>query len=87
MKVKPSVKEEVNEFWAKSVPRVVPANSLFINGKRTDLDGATFNLFDVLSDLKTEYSHISALAAMNLSAIVRNKLKSVAVQVAISLNT
>lgn len=66
LKVLPSVKNDVRDLWEKGFSRQCPMNSIFINGKRIQIDGATFNIFDVLGQIKDEYSHMSTLDGLYL---------------------
>ena len=50
IKVSEDIREEVQRFWMSGVTSQAPINSVYINGQRTDLGGATFNVYDLLSE-------------------------------------
>lgn len=66
------------ELWQKGFTQYMPINSIFLNGKRFRLDGATFNVFDFLNYVKDEFSQMASLDKMKLSRLLRNKLKDLA---------
>ena len=84
LKVLSSVKSEVGDLWTKGFLRYCPSNSLFLSGKRIPLDSATFNIFDVLEEIKDELKQMAVLNSMDLSSGVRKKLQVLAMDISSS---
>ena len=41
-------------MWQSGLAQTLPMNGVFINGLRVDLGGNTFNVFDLLAEVRTE---------------------------------
>jgi hypothetical protein len=59
---------------------LLPPNSLLINGRRTDLSAATFNIYNVLQEVREELQLTGQLSGMNLTS-VREQVQRVAATV------
>ena len=81
LKVPSSVREDVYELWNRGFTQYAPMNSIFVNGRRFRLDGATFNVFDFLGLIRDEFAQIAALDKLKLSRVLRNKLKDLALSI------
>lgn len=79
-KVSAALREEVNLFYQSMGMHNmhVPPNSVLINGRRTDLSASTFNLFDLLVDLRSELAVTSKLAAFNLPKTIKAQVARIA---------
>jgi hypothetical protein len=60
---------------------LLPPNSLLINGRRTDLAAATFNIYNVLQEVRQELQLTGQLSGMNLTSGVREQVQRVAATV------
>jgi hypothetical protein len=60
---------------------LLPPNSLLINGRRTDLSAATFNIYNVLQEVREELQLTGQLSGMNLTSGVREQVQRVAATV------
>jgi hypothetical protein len=60
---------------------LLPPNSLLINGRRTDLSAATFNIYNVLQEVRQELQLTGQLSGMNLTSEVREQVQRVAATV------
>ena len=61
---------------------MLPSNALFINGVRRDLSGNTFNIYEVLDDVKTEIRQVNKQYALSLpSAYIRAAVSAAAKEV------
>jgi hypothetical protein len=49
--------------------------------KKISLEGPTFNIFDILLQIREEYTHILSLNDLKLPKIIRNLVKSLAVSI------
>jgi len=79
-KVSSALREEVNLFYQSMGMNNmhVPPNSVLINGRRTDLGASTFNLFDLLVDLRAELAVTSKLAVLNLPKTIKAQVARIA---------
>lgn len=58
--------------------RSLPLNAIYLNGAKFDLDGATFNIFDMMSQVRSEYAVMDILtSSMGLSTTMVSELKSI----------
>jgi hypothetical protein len=62
--------------------RTLPVNAMFVNGVKIDLGGATFNVYDVFSKIREEYSQASRLRALGLDSKTEAAIKAHAEQLA-----
>lgn len=53
-------------LYSSGVLNMIPTNAVFLNGKRTELGGNTFNLFDLLQQLQDELALTDKLASLAL---------------------
>ena len=56
----------------------IPSNSVFINGIRFDLNGNTFNVYDLLNEVKEEIKYMGKLSNINLNQNKKNEIKDFA---------
>lgn len=61
---------------------MVPTGAVYINGIRIALSGNTFNVYDTLSDLRTEFQQVNYLNKLNLPVHAGNRLKAAALNIA-----
>ena len=88
-KVSAAVREEVAQFYQTAgvgmgmmgMSQALPPNSVLINGRRTDLSVSTFNIFDLLVDIRSELAVTSKLAALNLPKLVKTQVARIATNV------
>ena len=77
-KVSSSVRRDVERLVESGVLHALPANSLFINGKRTDVGGNTFNIYDVLEEVQEELLSQGKLSGLRLDRSTKKGLVQVA---------
>lgn len=56
----------------------IPNNAIFINGIRFDLSGNTFNVYDLLNEVKEEIKYMGKLSNINLNQNIKNEIKDFA---------
>ena len=79
-KVSASLKEEVHTWYQATSGQgmLLPPNSILVNGRRIDLSASTFNIFDLLDEIRAELVVTSALSALNLSAATKEQVGRIA---------
>lgn len=78
-KVSAAVREEASA-WYQTIGNnmVMPPNSVFVNGRRTDLSSSTFNLFDLLVDIRGELAVTNKLSALALPKELKTQVSRIA---------
>ncbi len=74
--------EAVTTWFNSGKARSVPVNSMFVNGLHIDLSGATFNVYDVFSNLRGEYYQIEKLKQLALNKDEEEKVQSLVMHLA-----
>ena len=77
--------EQVTNWYASGMPQMLPHGSLIVNGRRIELGGATFNVYDLLSILREEYSNVARLHNLKVPAAMREGIKAASTNL-LSLN-
>jgi len=62
-RVSKALRDEVIKVWQSGLSQTLPMNGVFINGLRVDLGGNTFNVYDLLAEMRTELSQLGQLKA------------------------
>lgn len=62
-RVSKALRDEVIKVWQSGLSQSLPMNGVFINGLRVDLGGNTFNVYDLLAEMRTELSQLGQLKA------------------------
>ena len=75
--VSAALREEVSSFY-QALPQTLPPNSILVNGQRTDLSAATFNIYDLLVSLRAELAVTSKLSALGLPRPLKTQVARIA---------
>lgn len=76
VKVNPDLRNTVLTWWQSNMQNFIPPNSVFINGLRLDLAGNTFNVYDLLQEVRDEIRHMEKLSSLSLPVSLRNELQA-----------
>lgn len=82
IKVSDSLRAEFGEdsIWQRGAAGSVSLNSMYVNGIRIDLSGATFNIYDLLKQVRFEITQLEQLEALNLPASLQAGLRHAALK-------
>ncbi len=76
------VKADVERWHASGIGQALPMNAVFVNGRRFDLAGSTFNVYDLLEQWRSELNLQSKLASVYTGGVTPLQSKQVLRKVA-----
>ena len=82
-----SLRNAVGMWYERAMYNSLAHNSLYINGLRIDLGGATFNIFDIFAKVKAEVHSLQALSLLPISDSIRTKVLSLAMSMGSSASS
>jgi hypothetical protein len=62
---------QVMAYYQSRIQGSLPHNSLYVNGVPVSLGGATFNVFDFLTEVRTELKQMEKLSVLTQSSTVK----------------
>ena len=77
-RVSRSLRISVKDWYQRRLIMSLPQDSVFINGLRIDMGGASFNIYDIFSKLTREMSLLRSLSDLHLPELVRTQILSLA---------
>lgn len=78
VKIKSTVRNDLTAWYSSQAANALPQNTVLVNGKRIELGGSTFNVFDLLKELKTEVQILDKLRGLKFPKQANDQIMQVA---------